>query len=246
MADKLDQLAGFFAKGEKPSGSGDPFALRRAALGVIRTIREHQLRVSARTLILEALGVEDGSIGAKLGIDDARQITTELLDFILDRLRNPLRIEGFPSDILTAAIGTDDDILRIIARAEALRALIDSDAGKSLLAAYKRAQNILRIEDKKDGPHTGPIDPALLTLPQEIALESALTGIEPQVAEQLAAEEFTGATHALASLRAPLDAFFTDIMVNDPDPALRKNRLRLLSRLKSAMESVADLSKIEA
>lgn len=246
MADKLDQLAGFFAKGEKPSGSGDPFALRRAALGVIRTIREHQLRVSARTLILEALGVENGSIGAKLGIDGARQITIELLDFILDRLRIQLRSEGFPPDILTAAIGTDDDILRIIARAEALRALIDSDDGKSLLAAYKRAQNILRIEDKKDGPHTGPIDPALLTLPQEIALESALTGIEPQVAEQLAAEEFTGATHALASLRAPLDAFFTDIMVNDPDPALRKNRLRLLSRLKSAMESVADLSKIEA
>ena len=246
MADKLDQLAGFFAKGEKPSGSGDPFALRRAALGVIRTIREHQLRVSARTLILEALGVENGSIGAKLGIDGARQITIELLDFILDRLRIQLRSEGFPPDILTAAIGTDDDILRIIARAEALRALIDSEDGKSLLAAYKRAQNILRIEDKKDGPHTGPIDPALLTLPQEIALESALTGIEPQVAEQLAAEEFTGATHALASLRAPLDAFFTDIMVNDPDPALRKNRLRLLSRLKSAMESVADLSKIEA
>jgi glycyl-tRNA synthetase beta chain len=246
MADKLDQLAGFFAKGEKPSGSGDPFALRRAALGVIRTIREHQLRVLARMLILEALGVEDGSSGAKLGIDGTLQITIELLDFILDRLRIQLRSEGFPPDILTAAIGTDDDILRIIARAEALRALIDSDDGKSLLAAYKRAQNILRIEDKKDGPHTGPIDPALLTLPQEIALESALTGIEPQVAEQLAAENFAGATHALASLRAPLDAFFTDIMVNDPDPALRKNRLRLLSRLKSAMESVADLSKIEA
>ncbi len=246
LADKLDQLAGFFAVGEKPSGSGDPFALRRGALGVIRTIREHQLRVSARTLMLEALDVEDGSIGAKLGVDGIRQTTVELLDFILDRLRIQLRTENFPPDIVTAAIGTDDDILRIIARAEALRALIASEDGKSLLAAYKRAQNILRIEDKKDGPHTGPIDTALFAHPAEIALESALTAIEPQVAENLAAEDFTAATTALATLRAPLDAFFTDVMVNDPDENIRKNRLRLLSRLKSAMESVADLSKIEA
>jgi len=271
VADKLDQLAGFFAADERPTGSSDPFALRRAALGVIRIIREGKLAISLRAILSPAVDHVNLAI-AKVRGDLLRASKTayenaggepvdgpdhvilnveldsvaEIVAFILDRLRIQLRTEGFPPDILTAAIGTDDDILRIIARAEALRALIDSDDGKSLLAAYKRAQNILRIEDKKDGPHTGPIDHALLTLPQEIALESALTGIEPQVAEQLAAEEFAGATHALATLRAPLDAFFTDIMVNDPDPALRKNRLRLLSRLKSAMESVADLSKIEA
>jgi glycyl-tRNA synthetase beta chain len=240
-------------------------------LGVIRIIREGKLAISLRAILSPAVdhanlaiakvrgdllrasktayenaggGPVDGPDHVVLNVE--LDSVAEIVAFILDRLRIQLRTEGFPPDILTAAIGTDDDILRIIARTEALRALIDSDDGKSLLAAYKRAQNILRIEDKKDGPHTGPIDPALLTLPQEIALEAALTGIEPQVAEQLAAENFAGATHALASLRAPLDAFFTDIMVNDPDPALRKNRLRLLSRLKSAMESVADLSKIEA
>ena len=271
VADKLDQLAGFFAADERPTGSSDPFALRRAALGVIRIIREGKLAISLRAILSPAVdhanlaiakvrgdllrasktayenaggGPVDGPDHVVLNVE--LDSVAEIVAFILDRLRIQLRTEGFPSDILTAAIGTDDDILRIIARTEALRALIDSDDGKSLLAAYKRAQNILRIEDKKDGPHTGPIDPALLTLPQEIALEAALTGIEPQVAEQLASENFAGATHALASLRAPLDAFFTDIMVNDPDPALRKNRLRLLSRLKSAMESVADLSKIEA
>jgi glycyl-tRNA synthetase beta chain len=176
----------------------------------------------------------------------AYAVADSILEFILDRLRIQLRAEGFPADIVTAAIGTDDDILRIIARAEALRALIETEDGKSLLAAYKRAQNILRIEDKKDGPHTSPIDASLLTHPAEIALESALTAIEPQVAQHLAAENFTAATTTLATLRPPLDAFFTDVMVNDPEENIRKNRLRLLSRLKSAMDSVADLSKIEA
>lgn len=294
LADKFDQLASFFAIGEQPSGSGDPFALRRSGLGIIRTIRENALRLPLRLICLNASNniddqfktdyiqseyarrkseafsasagtllsptldpIADANLQSEIiGMwDQVRQsrsllapeaTTNQVITFILDRLRIQLRTEGFPPDIVTAAIGTDDDILRIIARAEALRALIETDDGKSLLAAYKRAQNILRIEDKKDGPHTGPIDLSLLTLPQEIALESALSSIEPKVAEQLAAENFAGATHALASLRAPLDAFFTDIMVNDPDEKLRKNRLRLLSRLKSAMESVADLSKIEA
>lgn len=276
LSDKVDQLAGFFDIGEKPSGSGDPYALRRAALGVIRTIRDTQLSLSLRPLLRHALGSPSGGIRQSLlevdldrNADAAEQfaaatgkkrpdssairsapadcaVADDILAFILDRLRIQLRTENFPPDIVTAAIGSDDDILRIIARAEALRALIASEDGKSLLAAYKRAQNILRIEDKKDGPHTGPVDPALLTLPAETALVSALTAIEPQVAEHLAAEDFAAATTALATLRPPLDAFFTDVMVNDPDEKLRKNRLRLLFRLKSAMESVADLQKIEA
>ena len=300
LADKIDQLAGFFDIGEKPTGSGDPYALRRAALGVIRMIREARITLGLHSAFIDALGDISGGIReAQLlialdrNVEAAEQFvaatgnekleawtfkawasTAEqfaaashggrpehsatasspapsavahlVLDFVLERLRIQLRSEGARADIIAAAIGQDDDILRILARSEALRALVESETGQALLAAYKRALNILRIEDKKDGPHTGPIDPALLTLPQEIDLEAALTSIEPQVAEQLAAENFAGATHALATLRAPLDAFFTDIMVNDPDPALRKNRLRLLCRLKSAMESVADLSKIEA
>lgn len=300
LADKIDQLAGFFDIGEKPTGSGDPYALRRAALGVIRMIREARITLGLHSAFIDALGDISGGIreaqllialdrnveaaeqfvaatgnekleawtfkawastaeqfaAASLGGRPEHSATASspapsavahlVLDFVLDRLRIQLRSEGARADIIAAAIGQDDDILRILARSEALRALVESETGQALLAAYKRALNILRIEDKKDGPHTGPIDPALLTLPQEIALEAALTSIEGKVAEQLAAENFAGATHALATLRAPLDAFFTDIMVNDPDPALRKNRLRLLCRLKSAMESVADLSKIEA
>lgn len=254
LSDKLDQLLWLFAAGERPTGSGDPFALRRAALGIIRIVREgglelrleELLRSHLRDVVLPSqLESNDGQQAKQMPIADFH-LPNEVIAFILDRLRIQLRTEGFPPDIVTAAIGTDDDILRIIARAEALRALIDSDDGKSLLAAYKRAQNILRIEDKKDGPHTGPIDRSLLTLHAEITLESALTTLEPQVATHLAAEDFTAATTALARLRPPLDAFFTDVMVNDPDEKLRKNRLRLLSRLKSAMETVADLSKIEA
>lgn len=271
LADKLDQLLGFFAVDERPTGSGDPFALRRAGLGVIRITREKTLRLTLLNLLRSHADAVIGSIGQadleknkdateryerELGRDAYERpfgqsgmhfdTVVAVKDFILDRLRIQLRTEGFPSDIVTSAIGSDDDILRIIARAEALRTLIDSDDGKSLLAAYKRAQNILRIEDKKDGPHSAPIDAALLVHPAERALETALTTIEPEVAGKLAAEDFTAATAALATLRRPLDAFFTDVMVNDPNPALRKNRLRLLSRLKSAMDTVADLSKIEA
>jgi len=276
LADKLDQLVCFFSVGERPSGSGDAFALRRAALGIIRIVCEGGFRLAVEPLVAwhfemwvhpgaranwalqlraQARADGDGRLDddlfdeclAKVDglLPTVGAITTDILAFILDRLRIQLRTKGARADIISAAIGTDDDIIRIIARAEALRALIESDDGKSLLTAYKRAQNILRIEDKKDGPHDLPIE-GTLNLPQEIALATALDTIEPQVAAHLAAENFAEAMATLATLRAPLDAFFEHVMVNDPDPATRKNRLRLLSRLKSAMDSVADLSKIEA
>ena len=269
LADKLDQLVGFFVVGEAPTGSGDPFALRRAALGVLRIIREGRLRLP----LLDVIRTHGDAIAGSVGIADRRRAAAlqdyeariggdtrqpavgqhgldfatleTLLAFMLDRLRVQLRTEGARTDIVQAAIGTDDDIVRIIARSEALRTLVESDAGHALLAAYKRAQNILRIEDKKDGPHTGPVE-GTLPLREEAALLSTLEGLEPQVAASLTAEDFVGAMASLATLRRPLDAFFEHVMVNDPDPALRKNRLRLLSRLKSAMDSVADLSKIEA
>ena len=246
LADKFDQLVGFFAIDERPTGSGDPFALRRAALGIIRLLREDGRRLALRP----ALGMAHSAVIQSLST--AGTVSTipgdtvaEVLTFVLDRLRVQLRHEGGRFDIITAAIGDDDDIVRILARAGALRTLVESDIGAALLAAYKRAQNILRIEEKKDGPHNGPLE-GKPGLPQEAALLAALEAIEPLVAVQLAAEDFSAAMATLATLRPPLDAFFEHVMVNDPDPALRKNRLRLLSRLKSAMDSVADLSKIEA
>jgi len=258
LVDKLDQLAGFFAANERPTGSSDPFALRRAMLGIVRIITATNRRLELKRAFTLALEPFDQLIIGSKPLDEMNNFDAffvkraEMMSFLIDRLWVQLRETGVPQGVIFSAaypdraIDPDTDIVRLIGRATQIRQLIESENGKALLAAYKRAQNILRIEDKKDGPHTGPIDASLLTLPQEIALEAALTSIEPQVAEQLAAENFAGATHALASLRAPLDAFFTDIMVNDPDEKLRKNRLRLLSRLKSAMESVADLSKIEA
>jgi len=269
LADKLDQLAGFFAVGEKPTGSGDPYALRRAALGVIRIIRENTIRLGLwrivqsyaeallRTLAAnEASRVRDAQavFEAELGQGLRQQWTgaaglkgedlAAVLDFLLDRLRVQLRAEGARHDLVAASIGEDDDILRILARADALKSLVESEAGTNLLAAYKRAQNILRIEEKKDGPHAGPVDEAALAAPEEQALNAALARAEAESQAALAREDFAGAMAALAALRAPTDAFFEKILVNDP--AFRNNRLRLLSRLRAAMDAVADLSKIEA
>ncbi|MBX9749245.1 MAG: glycine--tRNA ligase subunit beta, partial [Roseococcus sp.] len=272
LADKLDQLAGFFAVDERPTGSGDPFALRRAALGIMRIIRENGLRVPLRGVFFhhlaeavlpsiggaalaelaaarEAYKARTGAYPLDATIISAaitQEQVTALREFIAERLRVQLRAEGARHDIVAASLFGDDDILRILARAEALKALVESEDGTNLLAAYKRAQNILRIEEKKDGPHSAPVDEALLILPQEIALNAGLAAAEAAVAEALAAEDFPAAMATLATLRPPVDAFFEQTMVNDADPSLRRNRLRLLSRLRLAMDQVADLSKIES
>lgn len=231
LADKLDILAGFFAIGEKPTGSGDPFALRRAALGVIRIIRENGLRLQLAGLIREA------------GLADP----TELLDFLAERLRVQLRTEGARHDVLAAILaqGLDDDLTRLLARTEAVASLITTAEGANLLACAKRAANILRIEDKKDGPHHGPINPELLMLDEEQSLARHLDTTEPAVALAVQQENFVQAMTDLASLRAPLDAFFASVTVNDADPALRTNRLRLLARVRTAMCMAADFSKID-
>ncbi len=229
LADKLDQLAAFFAVGEVPTGSGDPFALRRAALGVIRIVRENRLRLPLR----QAFG------------SDAP--TDALLAFIADRLRVQLRSEGARHDVLAAmfAAGADDDITRLLARTDAVAAFLATPDGRDLLAASRRAANILRIEDKRDGPHAGPLDPALLVQAEEQALAAALDAAEPAVETDIAAERFADAMAALAALRPPLDAFFDKVTVNAPDPALRLNRLRLLARVTDAMGRAADFSQIE-
>ena len=232
LADKLDQLAAFFAIGEIPTGSGDPFALRRAALGIIRIIRENALRLPLRRLI-EAAAPEPP--------------TTAILDFIADRLRVQLRAEGARHDVLSAvfAAAPDDDLVRLLARTEALAKFLATPDGTNLLAAARRAANILRIEDKKDGPHRGAIDPVLLVSSEENALDSTLTHTETALDAAFAAEDYAAGMTELARLRPVLDAFFDQVTVNAPDPALRENRLRLLSRVAAAMARAADLTQIE-
>ena len=253
LADKIDTLALFFEINQAPSGSGDPFALRRAALGLIRIIRENNLRVPLVDVVTTAL---DGweAREARLRVfrpwgpaqkkTDIKAI--EVLDFVNERLRVQLRAEGARHDVVAAAFTAgEDDLVRLLARAEALKALVESETGTNLLAAYKRAQNILRIEDKKDGPHAGPVDAALLTAPEEQALAAALDAAEPATQAALAAEDYNSAMSALAGLRGPVDAFFDRVTVNDPDAQLRRNRLRLLARLRTGMDAVADFSRIE-
>ncbi len=260
LADKLDQLAGFFAVGEKPTGSGDPFALRRSALGVIRIVRENGLRLRLLDLLRPAAEAamrsaqevgwrkrkDDGGVQARGTATTGRE-GTEVLDFLAERLRVQLRAEGARHDLVAAVFGAvpDDDLVRLLARADALKALVEGPDGPDLLTAYRRAANILRIEDKRDGPHTGAPDLALLRAPEEAALAEALARATPAARERLEAEDFTGAMAELAALRAPVDAFFDRVTVNDPEPELRRNRLRLLANLRDAMDAVADLSKVE-
>ncbi|OUI95075.1 glycyl-tRNA synthetase subunit beta [Acetobacter indonesiensis] len=240
LADRFDMLAAFFAAGEKPSGSGDPFGLRRAALGIIRLIRENGLRldlVKLFTLAADALPTALKNT-PDLGL---------LPQFIAERLRVQLRAEGARYDCLAAiSVGnTDTDIVRLLARAQALQAMLETEDGKNLLAATRRAANILRIEDKKDGPHDGTPDASLFSQQEERDLATALDRVEPAVEKAFADEQFTDAMREAASLRAPLDKFFEAVTVNAPDANLRANRLQLLARLGRMMRLIADFSQIE-
>jgi glycyl-tRNA synthetase beta chain len=178
---------------------------------------------------------------------DAARSAAETIGFILERLRVQLRTEGARYDVLNAVLGAgqDDDLVRLLARTEAVTALLGTEDGANLLAAYRRAANILRIEEKKDGPHDGALDPEAFEQPAEIALAEALGRIVPRVTQAVAAEGFAAAMTALAGLRAPLDAFFENVVVNDPRPELRRNRLRLLHAVRAAMNMAADFSRIE-
>ncbi|MEY3731303.1 MAG: hypothetical protein RLZZ57_2059 [Pseudomonadota bacterium] len=257
LADKLDQLVGFFAVGEKPTGSGDPFALRRAALGVIRIIRENGLRLELMDICnnypgaIRNWGETHWDVRRKFG--NAGRLAweggLEVLDFLAERLRVQLRGEGARHDVVTAVFGAapDDDLNRLLSRADAVRGFVESEAGANLLAAHRRAVNILRIEEKRDGHafDTG-YEAHLLKLPEEAALAGALEEAGNRIRLDIEAEDFDRAMEAMAGLRAPVDAFFEKVIVNDPAPELRRNRLRLLARLRAAMDAVADFSKIEA
>jgi glycyl-tRNA synthetase beta chain len=224
LADKLDTLVGFFAIEEKPTGSKDPYALRRAALGVIRTILENRLRLSL------------GTLGA------------DLLDFFADRLKVALKDQGKRGDLVDAVFApvdgkADDDLVRIVSRVEALTTFLATEDGTNLLQGYKRAANILKAEEKKGPLPTG--EPLRVAEPaEEGALFDALAALGPKLDAALTAEDFTGAMTALAALRRPVDAFFVGVLVNSDVAAERENRLRLLQQVQSAMGRVADFSLV--
>jgi glycyl-tRNA synthetase beta chain len=244
LADKLDTLAGFFAIGEKPTGSKDPFALRRAALGVIRLILENRLRLPLREALrraVEAYGEQLPDIGP-----DA--VAGEVLAFIADRLKVHLRAEGVRHDLISAvfAAARDDDLIRLLAKVDALGTFLASDDGANLLTAHRRASNIVRIEEKKDGrSYAGQPDGQRLVAREEQMLFFRLMTVGGDIASALEREDFAEAMAALARLRQPVDAFFDRVTVNDKDADLRLNRLHLLGQIRSALGAVADFSLIE-
>ena len=243
LADKIVSLVGFFSVGEKPTGSRDPFASRRAGIGIIRLILENKLRLPLSAAFAEALEIW----GPRLP-----DIAGELLDFVTDRLKVHLREQGVRHDLIAAAFnqtgttGTEDDLFRLLERVEALQALLATEHGTQLLVAYRRASSIVAIEERKDGrPYTGEINWSLLRQPQETALALSLKDVGERIEMPLAQEEFFAVMSVLASLRDSVDDFFDKVTVNCDEPALRENRLRLLSRIRQTMNQVADFSQIE-
>ena len=303
LADKLDTLVGFWAIDEKPTGSKDPYALRRAALGVIRIVLDNKLRILVGAICFGAfsrlsdqlrmrdmdlvadelsefqadmnLSVSGSEGGAIIEQVDERSrkfrnkvhaISAEVRDFLIERLQAQLRDRGARHDLVSAVVSrrevrsprfqfidasvafdlSVDDLLMVVRRVEALGSFLDTEDGRNLLAGYRRAANILRIEEKKDSRayDTAP-DIGLLRQPEELALWEALVAEGGAAREAVAREDFEGAMLASSRLRGPVDAFFDKVTVNADDPALRQNRLKLLNALRAATRAVADFSKIE-
>jgi len=231
LADKIDTLVGFWAIDEKPTGSKDPFALRRAALGVIRIILDNKLR-------LRLVPIFAGH-RAEFG---------DLLAFFADRLKVQLRDQGARHDLVDAvfALEGQDDLLLIVRRVEALGKLLDTEDGKNLLGGFKRAANIIRIEEKKDSrEYTGAPDAKLYSLPEEKALAAAIDTAKTEATRAVEKEDFEAAMRAMAKLRPSVDAFFDKVTVNVEDKAVRENRLKLLNEIRAATRAVADFSRIE-
>ncbi|HEY4113070.1 MAG TPA: glycine--tRNA ligase subunit beta [Rhizomicrobium sp.] len=288
LADKLDQLASFFWIQERPTGSGDPYALRRAALGAIRLVLETNVRIDLPAAIV--VSMVRASIGSRLKQPvrdwvqiltllekearlqpaiqlgtgalaelsssearekykkDAVEASTEVMNFLADRLKVALREKGTRHDLIDAvfSLGNEDDLVRLVARVEALQAFLKTDDGANLLVAYRRAANILRDEEKRDKTsYDGDPDPELLSAPEEKALFVELATASELIRAEVERERFVEAMGVMARLRKPVDAFFEKVTVNDKNPELRQNRLKLLSRLRATLHLVADFSKIE-
>ncbi|MBC8270332.1 MAG: glycine--tRNA ligase subunit beta [Rhodospirillaceae bacterium] len=260
LADKVDTLVGFWAINEKPTGSKDPFALRRAALGVIRLIIENNLRFSLSKVFAETVAEymtqNNADVQSGMAADDDSVATAgldawhmpDLLAFFADRLKVHLKEKGVRHDLIDAvfALG-EDDLVRVLARVEALGAFLGTDDGANLLVAYKRAANILKIEEKKDAQSYDqqPYSEGKPEQDEEVTLLAALQDLQGQVDKHLGAENFTAAMSEMAKLRGPLDAFFDKVTVNSDDAETRAERLRLLSKIRTVMGAVADFSKIE-
>ncbi|WP_201861102.1 glycine--tRNA ligase subunit beta [Microvirga soli] len=298
LADKIDTLVGFWAIDEKPTGSKDPYALRRAALGVIRLVLENNLRIGLQQVLAQGMASVSGKVmmnriiqtaEMRLQFEDAleeagseiskiaavveryselkstdekgairNQVTNELrtnlqdlLSFFADRLKVYLRDQGARHDLIDAvfALEGQDDLLMIVRRVDALGSFLDTEDGRNLLAGYRRAANILRIEEKKDGRDYNEAPDLQIVNDQGLIEEKALAVVLHQAREEAAAaieaEDFEGAMRALSRLRQPVDAFFDKVTVNAEDPALRANRLRLLNSIREATRTVADFSRIE-
>jgi len=255
LADKLDTLAGFWTIDEKPTGSKDPYALRRAALGVIRLVLEGNLRVPLLTIMKPAIAsfqaqraVPEENEQDESAVPDAGPVASDLLKFFADRLKVYLRDKGIRHDLIDAvfALGDQDDLLMIVKRVEALSAFLATDDGSNLLAGVKRAMNILKIEEKKDQTrYDGNPLQNLLVVGEEKELHRAVTAAIAQSLTSLKTENFAEAMSAIAVLRKPVDAFFDKVVVNADDPNFRENRLKLLNRIRQATLNVADFSKIE-
>lgn len=245
LADKLDILAGFWAIGEKPTGSKDPYALRRAALGIIRIVLENKVNLRLKQFLLTPRILE--KLTAFEGVS-AEPVIDDLLAFFADRLKVYLRDKGARHDLIDAvfALGDQDDLLIIAKRVEALGSFLETEDGSNLLAGYRRAANILRAEEKKDDrSYTGQVDEAVLQEASEKQLFAALGRVRAQAETAILSEDFESAMEGLSQLRGPLDKVFEEILVNAEDSALRENRLNLLNTIRATMHTVADFSKIE-
>jgi glycyl-tRNA synthetase beta chain len=244
LADRIDTLISFFSRGIRPTGSKDPFALRRAAIQTIETIIVNRARMKLLPIFrLAAAGLDGVNIGDS---GDISALESALLDFFADRLKVQQREAGVRHDLIDAvfALGGEDDLVRLLARVNALQAFVETPEGADLLAGYKRAANILKKENW-DGQAAAKKPPSYTPEKAEAALIAALDAEAPKAEAAIAAEDFERAMAALASLRAPVDSFFDKVTVNDPDPVKREARLTLLARVRDAVHRVADFSRIE-
>jgi glycyl-tRNA synthetase beta chain len=291
LADKYDAIFNFFAVGEIPTGSGDPFALRRAALGIIRSLLANDIHIGLSDFFQSEfrsninfrykVELDDDEIVRNFEIflreyrishsmrrfqkglapttkeiesdfesfkhDYFNEFRSYTLTFFADRLKVALREKGTRHDLIDAvfSLGNEDDLVRLVARVEALQSFLKTDEGANLLAGYKRGANILKAEEKKDGPFTGDPDPDALVAPEEKALYVELATASELIRAEVERERFVEAMGVMARLRGPVDAFFDKVKVNDDNPSVRENRLKLLSRLRATLHLVADFSKIE-
>jgi glycyl-tRNA synthetase beta chain len=272
LADKIDSLVTLWKAGEKPTGSKDAFALRRAGLGIIRIVLENRLRLPLAVpmqVVIAALRMQSARVDqlhsnneieaiAETLLAEARNrngettpeegaVLSEVAAFLADRLKFALRDKGVRHDLIDAvfALGGESDLVRLVARVEALGHFLAGEDGSNLLTAHRRAANILRIEEKRDGrSYDGAPDSAILEAPEERRLFAALAATRDEIASALAREQFAETMTIMARLRAPVDAFFDKVTVNAPEPALRHNRLFLLSQLRAVLHAVADFSRI--